>query len=196
MLSRLPRCLASAVPGSDGCRRDCLPRWICKWIVPVFNSMSMNGSLHRISERPSSQVVTIGVLYTPPAKHSVCLTWADIFELMGGTETGACTKFTNGASSLLLWCPFRLLMTFADILKTYLIKTAELLFPFCCTEILTYCLLTSFSWHWLLYHLLVGFYLSWPDFVCASAWGHRRRLVRGLTAVAAPRHTASCLSVL
>lgn len=97
------------------------------------------------------------------------------------------------ASSLLLWRPFRLLMTFADKLKSYLIKTAELLFQFCCAEILTYCLLTSFSWHWPLYQLLVGFYLSWPDFVCASAWGHRLRLFRGLMAVTAPWHTASCV---
>lgn len=119
--------------------------------------------------------------------------WADIFLHMGGTEIGACAISKFWASSLLLWHPFRLLMTFADKLKSYLIKTAELLFQFCCAEILTYCLLTSFSWHWPLYQLLVGFYLSWPDFVCASAWGHRRHLFRGLTAVTAPWHTASCV---
>ncbi len=71
VLSRFPRCLVSAVPGSDGCRRDCLPRWICKWIVPVFNNMPMNGSLHSISEHPLSQVITIGILHPPPAKYKV-----------------------------------------------------------------------------------------------------------------------------
>lgn len=115
------------------------------------------------------------------------------FEWMGGTEIGACAIWEFCASSLLLWHPFRLLMTFTNILKAYLIKTAELLFPFCCAEILTYCFLTSFSWHWRLYHLLVGFYLSWPDFVCTSTWGRHCLLFHGLTAVAATRHTASCV---